>query len=115
MLKRMQEKETTSRTRIKEGWFLYIVECSDGSLYTGVTKDIERRLKMHNKGSASRYTRIRRPVVLRYKEICASHTKSLVRECAVKALPRKKKETLIKDYLNNVPCAQHSRRKIPVQ
>ena len=96
MLKVMQERER--RRRFKEAgsrWFVYILQCQDGSLYTGITKDLERRLKMHNEGKASRYTRTRRPVVLRYKEECFSRTQALVRECAVKALPREKKEALL--------------------
>ena len=98
MLKRMQDKESSARKRIKEEWFVYIMQCKDGSFYTGITKDIERRLKMHNDGKASRYTRIRRPVKLRYQEPCMSRTQSLVRECEVKALPRKKKEELIRRH-----------------
>ena len=91
----MQDKEKLSRRRIKEEWFVYILECRDKSFYTGITKDIARRLKMHNDGKASRYTRVRRPVKLRYQEFCVSRTQSLIRECAVKALPRKKKKELI--------------------
>ncbi|HYA39603.1 MAG TPA: GIY-YIG nuclease family protein [Candidatus Methylomirabilis sp.] len=76
-------------------WYVYIMECSDGSLYTGVTNDIERRHQQHNDGSASRYTRSRRPVVLRYQEVCGSRSEALIRECAVRLLSRKEKETLI--------------------
>ncbi len=98
MLRGMQRKEKAAKRRIKDAWFLYMVRCSDNSLYTGITKDIERRLAMHNNGKASRYTRIRRPVVLRYQEQCRSRTQALIRECAVKALPRKKKKELIKCF-----------------
>ena len=98
MLQRMQQKEKTRRHTAKEPWFLYIVECSDGSLYTGITTNIERRLKMHNDGKASRYTRRHLPVALRYQEQCKSRTEALVRECAVKALPRKRKNDLIKNF-----------------
>lgn len=83
------------KTEQKEPWFLYILECRDGSFYTGVTKDIERRLTEHNAGKASRYTRTRLPVCLRYQEDCSSRAEALVRECEVKALPRTKKEALI--------------------
>jgi putative endonuclease len=78
-------------------WFLYILECSDGSFYTGVTKDIERRLGEHNQGKASRYTRTRRPVKLLYFEPCSDRAAALVRECAVKALSRKQKERLVEN------------------
>ncbi|MBI4367853.1 MAG: GIY-YIG nuclease family protein [Candidatus Omnitrophica bacterium] len=96
----MEEKERTAkrgRPKKKENWFLYMLECCDGSLYTGVTKDLQRRLKMHNDGKASRYTRTRRPVRIIYQEPCGNRTRALVRECAVKALPKKKKEQLAKN------------------
>ncbi|MFH1622358.1 MAG: GIY-YIG nuclease family protein [Candidatus Omnitrophota bacterium] len=91
----MQKKEQSRNKRIKDKWFIYILQCKDSSFYTGITKDLERRIKMHNDGKASRYTRIRRPVVLLYQETCLGRTKSLIRECEIKALPRKKKEGLI--------------------
>ncbi len=94
----MQRKEKAAKRRIKEAWFLYMLRCSDDTIYTGITKDIERRLTMHNNGKASRYTRIRRPVVLQYQEKCKSRTQALIRECAAKALPREKKEELIKRF-----------------
>jgi putative endonuclease len=76
-------------------WFLYILECCDGSFYTGVTTDIDRRLREHQGGMASRYTRIRRPVVLAYREECGSRSQALARECAVKSLSKRRKEELI--------------------
>jgi len=96
MLKGMARKEK-KRRRKKSGepWFLYMLRCEDGSLYTGVTNNLERRLKMHNAGKASRYTRTRRPVKLLYQESCLSRTQALIRECAVKAFPKIKKEELI--------------------
>ena len=96
MLKLMQKKEKSLKKRTRDKWFLYILQCQDGSFYTGITKDLERRLKMHNAGKASRYTRVRRPVRLCYQETCLGRTQSLTRECAVKALPRRKKEELIR-------------------
>ncbi len=76
-------------------WSLYILECSDGSFYTGVTTDIDRRLLEHQRGTASRYTRTRRPVVLAYREECGSRSLSLARECTVKSLSRQRKEELV--------------------
>jgi putative endonuclease len=78
-----------------EPWFLYILECNDGSFYTGVTKDLDRRVSEHNAGKASRYTRIRLPVTLRYHEKCSGRAAALVRECEVKGYSRKKKEELV--------------------
>lgn len=87
-----------SDTRYPSGedtWLLYIVECRDGSLYTGITNDIERRLKEHNDGTAARYTRSRRPVTLRYQEPCDDRSQALIRELSVKLLNRREKKALI--------------------
>lgn len=90
------EKETALPEEGKpESWFVYMLECADGSYYTGVTNDLDRRLKMHSAGKASRYTRVRRPVKMLYSEACDGKTRALVRECEVKAYPRKKKEALV--------------------
>lgn len=79
-------------------WLLYMVECRDGSLYTGITNDLERRLSQHNDGTAARYTRSRRPVQLRYREVCENRSDALVRECAVRLLSPKEKWALIEEY-----------------
>ena len=95
MLERMQAKEKKSRKKRIEKWFLYILKCSDHSLYTGITKDIERRFKMHLEGKAAHYTRTRPPLMMVYQETCKTRTEALVRECVVKALPKAKKLALI--------------------
>jgi len=77
-------------------WFVYILECRDGSFYTGVTNNLERRQHQHNEGTASRYTRSRRPVILRYRELCGSRSQALIRECSLRLLSRKEKEDLVK-------------------
>lgn len=77
-------------------WIVYIVRCHDESLYTGITTDIDRRIRQHNAGTASRYTRSRRPVKLVYNESRGSHSLALKRELAIKAQTRKAKEALIK-------------------
>lgn len=69
-------------------WFVYMVRCADGSLYTGIAKDVARRFKQHNNGSASRYTRSRLPVELVYQESHPSQSSALKREAAIKALDR---------------------------
>lgn len=76
-------------------WFLYIVRCADGSLYTGITNDVLRRYTQHNAGTASRYTRSRLPVELVYQESQSNRSVALKRELAVKAMSREKKESLI--------------------
>lgn len=79
-----------------KNWSLYILKCSDGTFYTGITNDLERRLKMHQTGKASRYTRARGPVEMLYSETCGNRSSALIRECEVKEWPRKKKEAFIK-------------------
>lgn len=76
-------------------WYLYIVECRDRSLYTGITDDVSRRISMHNAGKGAKYTRGRGPVILRYQESCASHGDALRRELEVKRMSRQEKLALI--------------------
>lgn len=75
---------------------MYIVRCADGSLYTGIAKDVSRRCQQHNAGTASRYTRSRLPVKLVYQEALASRSLALKREAAIKALNRREKLALIR-------------------
>ncbi len=77
-------------------WFVYLLRCADGSLYTGITNDVPRRLKQHNAGTASRYTRSRLPAVLVYQEAQVSHSHALKRELAIKGLSRQEKESMIR-------------------
>ena len=76
-------------------WIVYIVRCHDDSLYTGITTDLDRRIKQHNAGTASRYTRSRRPVTLEYNESRGSHSLALKRELTIKGQSRTAKEALI--------------------
>ena len=78
-----------------EEWFLYMLRCNNGSLYTGVTNNLERRLKMHEEGKAAKYTRARRPVELVYQEVCSGRKEALMREWKVKELPKVEKERLV--------------------
>jgi putative endonuclease len=78
-------------------WMLYLLRCRDGTFYTGITTDLDRRLAQHQEGAASRYTRGRGPVRVVYRESCASRSEALKRERAVKALSRGKKERLVTD------------------
>lgn len=72
-------------------WSVYLVECADGTLYCGVTNNIERRLAAHNAGKGARYTRGKAPVRLAWHETCASKSAALKREIAVKKLTRHQK------------------------
>ena len=74
---------------------VYILECGDGSLYTGWTNDIGKRMKAHRAGKGSRYTRSRLPVALKYTERCAGRNEAMRRECEIKALSHADKVKLI--------------------
>ena len=77
-------------------WFVYMLRCSDNSLYTGVTKDLDRRVGEHNNSKlGAKYTRARRPVELVYNELLASRSAAGKRECEIKALTKSEKEKLI--------------------
>ena len=76
-------------------WFVYLLRCADGSLYTGITKDVSRRGKQHNAGTVSRYTRSRRPTSLVYQEAHASQSSALKREAALESMTRRDKLSLI--------------------
>jgi putative endonuclease len=93
---RPEARRDGSAAAAEQPWFVYIIECSDGSFYTGITNDLERRQQQHNDGTASRYTRSRRPVTLRYQETCTSRSEALIRECSLRLLTRKEKEALVK-------------------
>lgn len=76
-------------------WTVYLARCRDGSLYTGVTTDLERRLAEHNSGSGASYTRSRLPLVMVYWETAEDRSGALRRECAIKRLSRAEKEELV--------------------
>src|SRR5438093_13592402 len=77
-------------------WLVYMVRCADGSLYTGIAKDVTRRCQQHNAGTASRYTRSRLPVKLVYQEAHPSQSSALKREAAIKAMTRREKLAMIR-------------------
>lgn len=76
-------------------WWVYILECRDGTLYTGCTDDIPRRLAAHNAGNGAKYTRGRTPILLCYCEEQPDRSAALRREAAIKRLTRKEKQALI--------------------
>ena len=76
-------------------WQVYMVRCRTGELYTGCTVDLERRVDQHNGGSASKFTRSRRPVVLVYHEECGSRSSALKRENQIKRMSRGQKMGLV--------------------
>ena len=80
----------------KRVWSVYIVRCSDGTLYTGMTINIKRRLGAHNSGRGARYTRGRRPVRLVYQKNSMTKAQAMTREHAVKSMSKKAKENLVR-------------------
>jgi len=77
------------------GCYVYILECADGTLYTGWTRDIPRRLAAHNSGKGAKYTRSRRPVRLAWWEVQPDRSAALRREAAIKRMAREEKLAMI--------------------
>ena len=80
--------------------FVYMLRCADGSLYTGIARDLEQRLARHQAGKASRYTRSRLPVTLVWSREVEAWSDALREELRIKALPRPRKEALIRGVEN---------------
>jgi putative endonuclease len=83
--------------RESESWFVYVVRCSDGTLYTGITTDLQNRIAAHNSGKGAKYiVPSRRPCVLVWHEKAASKSAALIREAAIKKMKKADKEALTK-------------------
>ena len=95
MAENKEETEAAEENQLQNLHYIYVVECSDGSLYTGYTTDVQRRLEEHNAGEGAKYTRGRLPVKLRYQEKFKSRSLAQKREYQIKQLPRTKKEELL--------------------
>ena len=80
---------------MEQNWKLYILRCGDGTLYTGITTDVERRLEEHRSGKGAKYTRGRAPLELVYMETGMDKSTALKRELEIKGWPRLEKEKLI--------------------
>jgi predicted GIY-YIG superfamily endonuclease len=78
-----------------KNWFVYILRCGDGTLYTGTTVDVHARLEAHRNGKGAKYTRGRGPLELVYEEACLNKGAALKRELSIKALSREDKLKLI--------------------
>ena len=93
-------QKTLNLKEVLVSYFIYILECSDGSLYTGITKDIVKRLEEHNTSNkGAKYTKARRPVKLLYKEPSLNRSSASKREYEIKKLTRLKKLQLIQNHL----------------
>jgi predicted GIY-YIG superfamily endonuclease len=84
-----------TQTHASSRWLVYLLRCRDGSLYTGITNDLPKRLKAHTAGRASKYTRSRLPVTLAYAEPQPTKSRALKREAAIKRLRRAEKDRLL--------------------
>jgi predicted GIY-YIG superfamily endonuclease len=84
-------------TQRRESWFLYIVRCSDGTLYTGIARDVAARIALHERGRGARYTRGRGPLELCAVRRCADKGRALRLEYAVKLLTRAEKEAMLSE------------------
>lgn len=92
-----QEKKMEDRN------YTYILECRDGTYYTGWTTDIDRRLAAHNSGHGAKYTKSRRPVKLVYYEVFGTKEEAMSREYSIKRMPRREKTALIKSEKREIP------------
>jgi len=112
MLRKMEVREGRAPAPADgANWSLYILKCGDGTFYTGITNDIDRRFRAHQEGKASRFTRTRRPVALVHQEPCGTRSQALTRECAVKSLSRSKKEDLVAGGSSKGPSMKRKHRR----
>ena len=81
---------------MEKKWYLYVLRSGDGTLYTGITTDVQARFAQHQAGKGAKYTRGRGPLEVVYTEECEDHSAALKRELAIKALSREEKEKMLK-------------------
>lgn len=83
---------------MEKQWVVYILRCSDDTLYTGITPDLAARIALHNQGKGAKYTRGRGPVTPVYQESCETYSQALKREYEIKRLSRKEKLSLCDEF-----------------
>ena|SRR3989338_10355459 len=93
-------------------WHVYIIECKDGKLYTGITNNLERRIRDHNSGNGCRFTKYRIPVKLLHSEDCLTKSEALKREFKIKRQPREKKLELARNITRNTAKLMETAIKI---
>lgn len=86
---------------MEKKWVVYILECGDGTLYTGVTDNLERRFDQHVRGKGAKYTRGRGPLTIRCVHPCADRGEALKKEAAIKRMPRSEKQRLCRLWQEN--------------
>ena len=79
-------------------WYLYMLRCGDGTRYTGITTDVDKRLEAHRAGKGAKYTRGRGPLELVYREECGTHSEALKRELEMKRLSREEKQKIVDKF-----------------
>ena len=89
----------TQKDRFK--WLVYIIKCGDGSLYTGITKDIDERLIKHRDGKGAKYTKSRDPFQILFTQFFANRSEATKREIEIKKMPRKTKLQLVHSHPHN--------------
>jgi putative endonuclease len=94
-------------------WVVYILECTDGSLYTGITNDLKRRLNAHEAGKGAKYTKRRGPFTVQYTESLNTKSAALQREAAIKSLDRSAKVALIASG-SRLTCHDQTTHRSPV-
>lgn len=98
MKKLKKSKPDVKISSVIEGWYVYMIECSDGTIYTGITNDVKARILKHNSGKGAKYTRARRPVKLKAQWKYSSKSASAQAEYAFKKLSRMQKLKMINKY-----------------
>ena len=94
-LNKVRVKMPKKNTFSEGPWFVYIILCEGGSLYTGIAKDIEKRFKLHLSGRGAKYTKIHRPLSIVHKEEYSDHSSAIKREIQIKSYPVKQKRSLV--------------------
>lgn len=84
---------------MQSSWYVYLVRCRDGSLYCGIAKSVEKRIRQHNEGKGAKYTRSRRPVELVWRVAVTGRGAAQKLEYRIKRMPKAKKEALARKYL----------------
>lgn len=108
------QKKLRKRRKIQRcnQFFVYILECNDGSFYTGYTNDLVKRVALHNKGGGSKYVRTRLPARLVFSKSYKYFKLAILQERRIKSLTRKQKEDLVRDY--SAKQASHRTKRIKV-
>lgn len=87
---------------MEKQWFVYMLRCGDGTLYTGMTDDVQRRLEAHRSGKGAKYTRGRGPLELVYQETLPTRQEALSREWHIKHMTREEKQNLIQNQTDSL-------------